>query len=377
VAVTPAALSTYALECVGPGGTASASVTIDVTTPPAGSNPTLGAHSLVFHISKGSVGATLPTPAMTTQSGSTLLAFVGKGSVWNLSLPFDNKGNTPYVQIGAIHEYTNWPGEGTAVYAFNSIVGGANHIVSVDDSNVWDEVSFALVEVKNGGVIQDYKWNEVLKPNALTSQSVTTTGPATLVAVWFGDDSSSTPSNPVPNNGFTVIEGNGNATESVQMYVATKDVAAAGTYNVTWNTTPIQGAQLYLIAVQKPQCSATKPSSGGPSRNATKEICASAATLVAAGRSVRWAAADMASGKMALVPMPMMPKPNSAAAPEGATNTSSAPAPSTSSSTRATTTGLWRSTKRSAKNRVTAWVKAPMATAEPATKGAAPNTSRM
>ena len=251
LAVTPVAASTYGLECAGPGGTATASVAVDVTVPPPGSTPTLGANALVFHISKGSVGPWLSTPPLSTQSGSTLVALVGKGSVWNLSPPIDNKGNAPWVQVGTIHEYTNWPGEGTAVYAFNSIVGGPNHIVSVEDANVWDEVTFALVEVKNGGVIQDHKWNEVLKPNALTSQSVTTTGPATLIAVWYGDDASSTPSNPVPNNGFTVIQGNGNATESVQMFVATKDVPGPGTYNVTWNTTPVQGAQLYLIAVQK------------------------------------------------------------------------------------------------------------------------------
>ena len=250
-AVTPPAPSIYNLDCTGPGGTASASVTVDVTVAPPGSNPTLGAHGMAFHISKGSVGPSMSVPAMNTVSGSTLLAFVGKGSVWNLSPAFDNKGNTPYLQIGTIHEYTKWPGEGTAVYAFNSIVGGTNHLVSVNDSNVWDEVTLAVVEVRNGGSIQDHKWNEVLNSAAQTSLSVTTTGPATLIAVWYGDDSSSTPSNPVPNNGFAVIEGNGNATESVQMFVATKDVATAGTYNVTWNTTPIQGAQLYLIAVQK------------------------------------------------------------------------------------------------------------------------------
>jgi hypothetical protein len=31
------------------------------------------------------------------------------------------------------------------------------------------------VEIKNGGVIQDFKWNEVLRGNPLTSLSVTTT----------------------------------------------------------------------------------------------------------------------------------------------------------------------------------------------------------
>ena len=249
--VTPASDAAYTLDCVGTAGTAAATVSIQVTTAPPGSNPTLGVHGLVFHISRGSTGPSLSVPAKTTQSGSTILAFVGKGSIYNLSLPFDNKGNTPYVQLGAIHEYTRWPGEGTAMYAFNSVVGGPNHIVSVEDSNVWDEVTLSMVEVKNGGVIQDYKWNEVLHSATQTTQSVTTTGPATLIAVWYGDDSSSTPSNPVPSNGFTVIEGNGNATESVQMFVATKDVAAAGTYNVTWSTSPIQGAQLYLVAVQK------------------------------------------------------------------------------------------------------------------------------
>jgi len=234
------------------GSTSSTSLAVPVpaSTPP-GSNPSLGAHGLAYHISRGSTGATLSTPGMNTQSGSTLLAFVGKGSVFNLAPPFDNKGNTPYVQLGSNHEYARWPGEGTAAYAFPSIVGGANHLVSVADSNVFDEVSFASVEVRNGGIIQDYQWNQVLNSAAQTSLSVTTTGPATLVAVWYGDDASSTPSNPVPNNGFTVIEGIGGAVETVQMFVATKNVSAAGSYNVTWNTTPLQGAQLYLVAVQK------------------------------------------------------------------------------------------------------------------------------
>jgi hypothetical protein len=234
------------------GSTQATSTSVAVPKPAANPNdPTLGAHALVFHVSRGSKGATLPTPPLATQSGSTMLAFVGKGSVFNLQPPTDNLGNNPYVQLGSIHEYSRWPGEGTAVYAFNAIAGGANHIVSVNDSNTFDEVTFAAVEVRHGGLVQDLQWREVLNSSAQTSASVTTTGPATLVAVWYGDDASSTPSRPVPNNGFTVIEGNGNAVESVQMFVATKNVSAAGTYNVTWNTTPLQGAQLYLVAVQK------------------------------------------------------------------------------------------------------------------------------
>jgi hypothetical protein len=250
--VTPAAPAAYTLNCLGVGGSVSRTTNVVVTAAPPAANPTLGAHGLAFHVIGGSVGPRLSTPAATTQSGSTMLAFVGKGSVWNLSPPIDNKGNTPYVQLGATQQYTRWPGQGTAVYAFNSISGGANHVVSEDDSSTFDEVSFATIEVRNGGVIQDFKWNEVLHSSTQTSQSVTTTGPATLVAVWFGDDASSTPSNPVPDNGFTVIDGTGNGNQAVQMFVATKDVQAAGTYNVTWTTTPPQGALLYLVAVQHP-----------------------------------------------------------------------------------------------------------------------------
>jgi hypothetical protein len=233
------------------GGATATSAVVNVPTAMT-ADPKLGAHGMAFHRSNGSVGARLFTPAMATQAtGSTMLAFVGKGSVFNLGLPSDNKGNSPYFQVGTIHEYTRWPGEGTAVYAFNSMVGGANHLVSIDDSNTFDEVTFATVEVRNGGVIQDNQWNEVLNSPTQASKSVTTTGPATLVAVWFGDDASSTPSVPIPNNGFTVIESNGQAVESVQMTVATKNVPVAGTYTVTWTATPRQGAQLYLIAVQK------------------------------------------------------------------------------------------------------------------------------
>jgi hypothetical protein len=231
-------------------GTASATST--AVSVAAAVVPTLGAHGLAFHRTQGSVGAALTVPAMSTQSGSTMLVFVGKSTLGNLTAPFDNKGNSPYTRIGTTHEYTRWRGQGTSAFSFLSIAGGTDHRVSVDDSNAFDEVTVGAVEVRNGGRIQDAQWNEVLDATTHTSASVTTTGPATLLAVWFGDDSSATPSNPVPNNGFTVIERQGASTETVAMFIATRDVSAAGTYSVTWAATPRQGAQLYLVAVQKP-----------------------------------------------------------------------------------------------------------------------------
>jgi hypothetical protein len=79
--------------------------------------------------------------------------------------------------------------------------------------------------------------------------NVTTTGPATLVAIWCGD--SGAPSvTATPNNGFTVTDSQLLSGCDVEVAVATKDVAVAGTYNVTWTATPTQGAHLYLVAVQ-------------------------------------------------------------------------------------------------------------------------------
>ncbi len=61
-----------------------------------------------------------------------------------------------------------------------------------------------------------------------------------------------------------------------------------------------------------PKYSATQPNKDEPIKKITNEVCAKAATFTAAGLSVRCAAADMASGKMALVPTPIKAKPNKA-----------------------------------------------------------------
>jgi hypothetical protein len=37
---------------------------------------------------------------------------------------------------------------------------------------------------------------------------------------------------------------------AIQCAVAVKAVTAAGTYNVTWTATPVQGAQMWIVAVQ-------------------------------------------------------------------------------------------------------------------------------
>jgi hypothetical protein len=39
-------------------------------------------------------------------------------------------------------------------------------------------------------------------------------------------------------------------TSGVQIAIAVKQVATAGTYTMTWTATPVQGAACYLIAIE-------------------------------------------------------------------------------------------------------------------------------
>ena len=215
-------------------------------------NPTLGAHALAAYWYGQSTNSTISTPAMTTQmSGSTMLVCLsGDVNAAFTGAPTDNKGNTPYVQLGAMHRYTLYGGYGTALYAFSPAGGGRGHVITTSTTYP-QEVTLSAVEIKNGGVIEDFKWNEVLKGNPLTSLTVTTTGPATLIAFWWGDGDGSFAHTAIPNNGFTVIDSLLPPGSLIQTAVATKDVPVAGTYDVTWDSAGEQGAQLWLVAVQK------------------------------------------------------------------------------------------------------------------------------
>lgn len=211
--------------------------------------PGVGAHSLTFHRYQVSSPSTITTETMRTVSGSTVIVGVGRGNLGAHALPTDNKGNSSQ-QLGAARAYTNWPDSGTALYAFTQMSGGADHVVRAATPPE-DEVTLAAVEVIEGTRIAAFEWNEVLKDRPLKSKSVTTTGPATLIAFWWGDAGVAEDKTAVPNNGFVVLDSILESGELVQGAVAAKNVSAAGTYDVTWTATPRQGAQLWLVAVEK------------------------------------------------------------------------------------------------------------------------------
>ena len=193
---------------------------------------------------------------MTTQpTGSTLLVSVGRGVVSAHERPSDSFGN-PYVQADTAHVYTQWPNSGTALYSCQQARGGTGHQVTVAKPIGSDETTLSVVEIANGGRLLDAKWSEVAAGMPLTSPAITTSGPAVLVAWWWGDADVRFNKTATPDNGFTVIDSILLEGALVQCAVAVRQVDAAGTHQVTWTSTPLQGAQLWIAAVQSASAAA-------------------------------------------------------------------------------------------------------------------------
>lgn len=224
--------------------------TPDVLNTPG--QPGVGAHELAFYRLFETQRTTLATPAMTTaQTGSTIIASIGRGKFSAHQAPTDNKGNTA-TQLEEAHTYVRWADSGTAVYAFKGMTGGSNHVVSAATPEE-DELTLAAVEVVSSGREEPIAaWKEVIDvSNTHQSASVTTKGPATLVAFWWGDANEAGEKNAEPIDGFARIRSVFASGALVQCAVAVKNVTEPGTYSVTWTKIePEQGAQLWLVAVQ-------------------------------------------------------------------------------------------------------------------------------
>lgn len=210
----------------------------------------LGQHTLLWHENGHGPSVAITEPITTQANGSFLVAF-SAGFVSNNSTPTDNKGNT-FRPLGEAVAYRYYDGVyDVKPYYVQSAHGGSGHTVSIVKNGVpAGELTLPFVEIRNFGAnMPIVKTNYPQPGNVLTSASVTTTGPATLLAFWFGDQSGLHHS-AIPNNGFQIIENFVNLPpdSAVQCVVAARQVTAAGTYNVSWTTSPEQGAPLWLIA---------------------------------------------------------------------------------------------------------------------------------
>jgi hypothetical protein len=218
---------------------------------PAGVVPALGAHVLLTHDQNKGVAPAVTAPITTRRAGSTLLA-LSMGRNPNFAVPTDSYGNR-WSAIGGRNPYAGLNRRFyTAMWSAADAKGGPGHTLSATKvSDPADEIDLALIEVANGAGVADaaYAYPQAGSPN--TSGTVRTNGPATLIAVW-GGDSDDLANTAVASDGFQIIDSYLalGPTSGVQVAVAVKQVASAGTYSVTWTATPAQGAACYLIAVE-------------------------------------------------------------------------------------------------------------------------------
>ncbi len=237
--------------------------------------PELGAHTLLAQADGRGVSPAVSVPINTQPAGSSLLILNG-GFASNTALPTDSYSNS-WRQQGGRAIYDGYEGRfDVKAYVALSARGGQGHTASiVKGGNAAGEITMPFIEIRHADVLQDVARNypepgvverasgkfaralrrlglaDPVTTSSLTSGNVTTTGPATLIAVWWGDafvyDMSA-----VPDNGFTVIDRflHLPPESGVQCAVAARQVAKAGTYHVTWTGRPSQRAILWLFAFQ-------------------------------------------------------------------------------------------------------------------------------
>ena len=214
--------------------------------------PALGAHTLQTQSEGLGTSPVVTRPITTQPRDSSLIVFNG-GYSSNDASPEDSYGNR-WKQLGNDVPFGNGYGDRFNVKAYVALdaKGGSGHIVSfAKNGDAAGEISVPFVEITHAGVLQDVSQNYAPTGLVMTSASVTTTGPATLLAVWWGDGGVKRMT-AVPNNGFVVIDSFLKLPDNsgVQCAVAYKQVVAAGTYNVSWTGAPAQGAILWLFAFQ-------------------------------------------------------------------------------------------------------------------------------
>jgi len=211
----------------------------------------LGSHTLLGHEDGNSPPLATTAPITTAASGSMLVAF-SAGYATNDQGPTDTYANS-WVRLGEPVVYRGYDGQfDVKAYLARAASGGAAHSVTIVKNGVpAGEITVPFIEVRDAGVLQAFAQNYPPAGSTLTSGDVTTTGPATLVAFWWGD-AGGLHHSAVPDDGFTIIENFVDLppNSAVQCVVAWKQVATAGTYHVSWATSPAQGAPLWLFAFQ-------------------------------------------------------------------------------------------------------------------------------
>ena len=211
--------------------------------------PRLGAHALVGQEDQRADAVAVTPPLDVAAHGSSLLAFVA-GYRTNDAAPTDSAGNQ-WRLLGAPEAYRGYDGRfDMRAYVAEQARGAHDLRVSVHKpGEPRGELTLVAVEARDAarlvGIARSYPQAALRQ----VSDSVTTTGPALLVALWWGD-AKGLEHRVLPGSGFRVIEDFTRLppNSAVQAVVAVREVDHAGTWRASWYAWPRQGAVLWLLA---------------------------------------------------------------------------------------------------------------------------------
>jgi hypothetical protein len=214
--------------------------------------PSLGAHVLVTQ-SEGKGVSPVRSPPLTTDAHDSALLVLSAGYSSNHGRPADSYGNR-FRQVGGYVAYANEYGDRFDTQAFLATParGGNDHVLTLDKpGDAAGEISIVFAQIRHAGGLKDFYATAVRDGAVVSSGAVTTTGPATLIAVWLGDGGVKQ-MQATPADGFTTIDSYLMLPDNsgVQCAVAWRQVDTAGTWHVHWTATPVQGAVLWLFAFQ-------------------------------------------------------------------------------------------------------------------------------
>lgn len=222
---------------------------VEAGKPPVPGRSTLGVHTLVGQEEARADAVAETRPMVTEPSGSSFIVFAA-GYASNKAGPVDNKGNR-WELLGEPVVYDGYDGRFN-VRAFVSVngQGGPDHRVRIVKTGYLEgELTMPVVEIRNARRLVAVQSAYPRKGAVQRSGAVITRGPATLVAFWWGDGRGLRHS-AKPDNGFEIIEDFTRLppNSAVQCVVAVREVEKAGSYEVTWTSSPAQGAVLWLFA---------------------------------------------------------------------------------------------------------------------------------
>lgn len=215
----------------------------------SGEGPALGSHAILAEEQGFGHSPARTPPIDTARHGSWFLLFNG-GYASNAGPPADNKGNL-WTALGTPVVYEGYDGAyAVGAWLARSGRGGVDHVVTLPKSGApAGELTLPLIELRGVSRLADVSRLYAAAGDTVQSGEVSTTGPAVLVALWWGDGYVFD-NHAVPGDGFTEIERvlalpPGSA---VQCAVAYRRVDRAGHWRVSWRQAPRQGAVLWLLA---------------------------------------------------------------------------------------------------------------------------------